>query len=210
MSNTATLSAETGRITGSSSSRRLRTEDRIPGILYGQGMQPLVLSVTRRDLRVALSGPAGYNTILNLTVGGQSFNAVVKEMQRHPVRRTVAHIDFMQINLSEEITMHVPLRLTGVAKAVVSAGGLVDPAVDSIEVRTTPSNIPNEILIDITDMTSESVVHLADVKMPAGVTAVGDPDMLIATVLTSRGAATTAAADAPAAAGDAPAAESAS
>ena len=77
MSNTATLSAETGRITGSSSSRRLRTEDRIPGILYGQGMQPLVLSVTRRDLRVALSGPAGYNTILNLTVGGQSFNAVV-------------------------------------------------------------------------------------------------------------------------------------
>ncbi|MSZ55176.1 MAG: 50S ribosomal protein L25 [Actinobacteria bacterium] len=210
VSNTATLSAETGRITGSSSSRRLRTEDRIPGILYGQGMQPLVLSVTRRDLRVALSGPAGYNTILNLTVGGQSFNAVVKEMQRHPVRRTVAHIDFMQINLSEEITMHVPLRLTGVAKAVVSAGGLVDPAVDSIEVRTTPSNIPNEILIDITDMTSESVVHLADVKMPAGVTAVGDPDMLIATVLTSRGAATTAAADAPAAAGDAPAAESAS
>ena len=210
MSNTATLSAETGRITGSSSSRRLRTEDRIPGILYGQGMQPLVLSVTRRDLRVALSGPAGYNTILNLTVGGESFNAVVKEMQRHPVRRTVAHIDFMQINLSEEITMHVPLRLTGVAKAVVSAGGLVDPAVDSIEVRTTPSNIPNEILIDITDMTSESVVHLADVKMPAGVTAVGDPDMLIATVLTSRGAATTAAADAPAAAGDAPAAESAS
>ena len=210
MSNTATLSAETGRITGSSSSRRLRTEDRIPGILYGQGMQPLVLSVTRRDLRVALSGPAGYNTILNLTVGGQSFNAVVKEMQRHPVRRTVAHIDFMQINLSEEITMHVPLRLTGVAKAVVSAGGLVDPAVDSIEVRTTPSNIPNEILIDITDMTSESVVHLADVKMPAGVTAVGDPDMLIATVLTSRGAASTAAADAPAAAGDAPAAESAS
>lgn len=210
MSNTATLSAETGRITGSSSSRRLRTEDRIPGILYGQGMQPLVLSVTRRDLRVALSGPAGYNTILNLTVGGQSFNAVVKELQRHPVRRTVAHIDFMQINLSEEITMHVPLHLTGVAKAVVSAGGLVDPAVDSIEVRTTPANVPNEILIDITDMTPESVIHLSDVKMPAGVTAVGDPDMLIATVLTSRGAATSAAADGPAAAGEAPAAESAS
>ena len=189
MSNTATLSAETGRQTGSPSSRRLRAADQIPGVLYGLGMEPVILTVARRDLRVALSGPAGTNTILNLTVGGSTYNAVVKELQRHPVRRNVSHIDFVQIDLSEEITMHVPVHLTGVAKAVVSAGGLVDPAVDSIEVRTTPANVPNEILIDITDLTSESVIHLSDLKLPAGVVAIGDPTMLIATVLTSRGAA---------------------
>jgi large subunit ribosomal protein L25 len=169
-------------------------------------MEPVILSVARRDLRVALSGPAGANTILNLTVGGSSYNAVVKEMQRHPVRRNVSHIDFVQIDLSEEITMHVPVHLTGVAKAVVAAGGLVDPAVDSIEVRTTPANVPNEILIDITDLTSESVIHLSDLKLPAGVVAIGDPDMLIATVLTSRGAA----AGATEVAGEAAAAETAS
>ena len=189
MSNTATLSAETGRQTGSPSSRRLRAADQIPGVLYGLGMEPVILTVARRDLRVALSGPAGTNTILNLTVGGSSYNAVVKELQRHPVRRNVSHIDFVQIDLSVEITMHVPVHLTGVAKAVVAAGGLVDPAVDSIEVRTTPANVPNEILIDITDLTSESVIHLSDLKLPAGVVAIGDPTMLIATVLTSRGAA---------------------
>ncbi|MEY3265833.1 MAG: ribosomal protein [Actinomycetota bacterium] len=189
MSNTATLSAETGRQTGSPSSRRLRAADQIPGVLYGLGMEPVILTVARRDLRVALSGPAGTNTILNLTVGGSTYNAVVKELQRHPVRRNVSHIDFVQIDLSEEITMHVPVHLTGVAKAVVAAGGLVDPAVDSIEVRTTPANVPNEILIDITDLTSESVIHLSDLKLPAGVVAIGDPNMLIATVLTSRGAA---------------------
>jgi large subunit ribosomal protein L25 len=189
VSNTATLSAETGRQTGSPSSRRLRAADQIPGVLYGLGMEPVILTVARRDLRVALSGPAGTNTILNLTVGGSSYNAVVKELQRHPVRRNVSHIDFVQIDLSEEITMHVPVHLTGVAKAVVAAGGLVDPAVDSIEVRTTPANVPNEILIDITDLTSESVIHLSDLKLPAGVVAIGDPTMLIATVLTSRGAA---------------------
>ena len=189
MSNTATLSAETGRQTGSPSSRRLRAADQIPGVLYGLGMEPVILTVARRDLRVALSGPAGTNTILNLTVGGSTYNAVVKELQRHPVRRNVSHIDFVQIDLSEEITMHVPVHLTGVAKAVVAAGGLVDPAVDSIEVRTTPANVPNEILIDITDLTSESVIHLSDLKLPAGVVAIGDPTMLIATVLTSRGAA---------------------
>ncbi len=194
MSNTATLSAETGRATGSPASRRLRAADKIPGILYGHGMDPVILSVTRRDLRVALSGPAGQNTILSLNVGGTTYSAIVKEMQRHPVRRNVSHIDFVQINLSEEITMHIPLHLTGVAKAVVSAGGLVDPAVDSIEVRTTPTNVPNEIVIDITDMTPESVVHLADVKLPAGVVAVGDPEMTVVTVLMPRGSGVDAAA----------------
>ena len=206
MSNTATLSAEAGRVTGSPASRRLRAADRIPGILYGHGMTPVILSVARRDLRVALSGPAGQNTILTLSVDGSSYNAVVKEMQRHPVRRNVSHVDFVQINLSEEIVMNVPVHLTGVAKQVVAAGGLVDAAVDSIEVRTTPANVPNEIVIDITDLTPESVIHLADLKLPAGVVAVGDPDMLIATVLMSRGS-TAAAGEA--AAGDAASGEAA-
>jgi len=201
VSNTATLSAEAGRVTGSPASRRLRAADRIPGILYGHGMTPVILSVARRDLRVALSGPAGANTILTLSVDGSSYNAVVKEMQRHPVRRNVSHVDFVQINLSEEIVMNVPVHLTGVAKQVVAAGGLVDAAVDSIEVRTTPANVPNEIVIDITDLTPESVIHLADLKLPAGVVAVGDPEMLIATVLMSRGS--TADAAAAAATGDA-------
>jgi large subunit ribosomal protein L25 len=207
VSNTATLSAEAGRVTGSPASRRLRAADRIPGILYGHGMTPVILSVARRDLRVALSGPAGQNTILSLSVDGSSYNAVVKEMQRHPVRRNVSHVDFVQINLTEEIVMNVPVHLSGVAKQVVAAGGLVDAAVDSIEVRTTPANVPNEIVIDITDLTPESVIHLADLKLPAGVVAIGDPDMLIATVLMSRGS--TADAAAAAVAADAPAGEAA-
>jgi large subunit ribosomal protein L25 len=188
VSNTATLSAEVGRETGSAASRRLRAEDRIPGVLYGHGMQPVTLSVARRDLRVALSGPAGANTILTLSVDGKSYNAIVKEMQRHPVKRNVAHIDFVQIDLSEEITMHVPLHLSGVAKAVVAAGGIVDPSVDSIEVRTTPNNVPNEIVVDISDFTAETVIHLGQLPMPAGVVALGDPDMPVVTVLMSRAA----------------------
>jgi large subunit ribosomal protein L25 len=206
VSNTATLSAEVGRETGSAASRRLRTQDRIPGVLYGHGMQPVSLSVARRDLRVALSGPAGTNTILSLSVDGKQYNAVVKELQRHPVRRTVAHIDFIQIDLSEEITMNVPLHLTGTAKAVLSAGGIVDPAVDLIEVRTTPNNIPNEIVVDVTDFTPETVVHLGELSLPAGVVALGDPNMPVVTVLMSR-AATEAAKEAPADGAAAPAAE---
>lgn len=186
MSNTASLSLSVGRATGSGASRRLRAQDHIPGVLYGHGMEPVTVSVARRDLRVALSGPAGVNTILSLDVAGKSYPAIVKELQRHPVRRTVSHVDFLQIDLSEEITVAVPVRLEGTAKAVVSNGGLVDPAVDSIELRCTPANMPNEIVIDITDMTVDTVIHLSDVVLPAGTTAVGDPDLLIVTVLTLR------------------------
>jgi len=202
----ASLTAETGRATGSASSRRLRSEDKIPGVLYGHGMSPVSLSVARRELRAALSGPAGLNTIIDLKVGGSTYPAIVKELQRHPVRRTVSHIDFQQISMTEEIVVNVPIRLSGTAKAVVSEGGLVDPAVDSIEVRTTPSALPNEIVIDITNMTVEDVIHLRDVALPAGVTAVGDPDLVVVTVLTTRVEAAAPAAAAPAAEGGAPAA----
>jgi len=185
MANT-TLTAETGRIKGSAASRRLRTEEIIPGVLYGHGMSPISLAVARRDLRLALSGLAGVNTILDLSVDGKSYPVIVKELQRHPVRRTVSHIDFQQISMSEEITVHVPIRLDGIAKAVAAEGALVDPAVDSIEVRTTPSAMPNEIVIDITNMTIHDVIRLDQVVLPKGVVAVGDPKMPVVTVITSR------------------------
>jgi len=188
------LVATTGRPTGSSASRRLRAEGHIPGVLYGRGMSPVSVTVERRDLRLALSGPAGSNTVLALEVDGKSYPAVVKEMQRHPVKRTVSHIDFLQVNMNEEITVSVPLRLEGESKAVAATGGLIDPAVDTIEVLTTPNNMPNEFVIDITDMQPHDVIRLADVPMPDGVTAIGDPDMPVVTVLTNRASVETAAA----------------
>ena len=181
-----TLVATTGRATGSAASRRLRAEGHIPGVLYGHGMDPVSVTIERRDLRVALSGPAGANTVLDLQVDGRSYPAVVKEMQRHPVRRTVNHIDFLQVNMNEEITVSVPLRLEGESKAVAAEGGLIDPSVDSIEVTTTPNNMPNEFVIDVTDMQPGDVIRLADVPMPNGVTANGDPEMPVVTILVMR------------------------
>jgi len=185
MASTALL-ANTGRPTGSAAARRLRRAEIIPGVLYGHGMTPLVVAVGRRDLRVALSGPAGVNTVLDLTVDGTVYPAIVKDLQRHPVRRTVSHVDFLQVNLDEEITVSVPLRLEGEATAVIQGGGLVDPAVDSIEVVTTPRTIPAEFVVDISDMEMDSVIRLEDLPMPAGVRATGEPESPIVTVLTMR------------------------
>jgi large subunit ribosomal protein L25 len=181
------LIAETGRSTGSANARRTRSTDAIPAVVYGHGMTPLSIQVARRDLRLALSGPAGLNTVVDLTVDGpdgrQVFPAIIKDLQRHPVKRTVQHVDFQQVNLNEEITISVPLRLTGEATEVLKEGGLVDPAVDTIEVKTTPRNIPDEFVVDITNMTMDTVITLGDIPMPAGVTATHEPDLPVVTVL---------------------------
>ena len=178
-----TLVASTGRETGSPASRRLRATDQIPGVLYGQGMTPLSVAVARRDLRVALSGPAGFNTVLQLQVDGKIYPAVIKDVQRHPVKRNVSHIDFLQVNMSETITVSVPLHITGEAKAVLADGGLVDPSVDNIEVECTPGNMPNEFTVDISAMVPGDVIRLSSLTMPAGVVALGDPDMAIVTAI---------------------------
>jgi large subunit ribosomal protein L25 len=180
------LVAESGRATGSADARRLRRDDRIPGVVYGGGMEPISVSVARRDLRLALSGPSGTNTILDLTVDGTVYPAIVKEMQRHPVRRTVQHVDFIQIDLDADIRVSVPVRMTGEAKAVLNNGGLVDLRRNELEVTTTPGNIPEEIVVDVTDMDMDSTITIGDVPAPDGVEIVGEPDWVVVTVLTMR------------------------
>lgn len=178
-----TLVATTGRNTGSAASRRLRREEKIPAVIYGQGMAPVSVIIDRRDLRLALSGAAGTNTILEIAVDGNVYPAVVKEMQRHPVRRTVAHVDFLRINMSEELTIAVPVRLVGEAKAVVAEGGLVDPSEDTIDIVTTPANMPSEITIDISEMQPGDVIRLGAITLPKGTRALGDPDLPIVTAI---------------------------
>jgi large subunit ribosomal protein L25 len=204
------LIAEAGRTTGSSESRRLRTADRIPGVVYGHGMDPLSVSVARRDLRVALSGESGMNTILDLSVNGEVYPSLVKAIQRHPVKRNVQHIDFIQVDLNEEVTVNVPVRLVGEAKEVEANGGLVDVTMNVIEVKTTPRNIPSAVVIDISEMDMEATIRVSDIVLPAGVTATADPEYPVVTVLTMRTPVLDAEAEAieaaAAAEGDAPAA----
>ena len=180
------LKTSVGRALGSAASRRLLAADHIPAVIYGHGMQPIPVTVERRDLRIVLSGPAGVNTILELHVDGSTYPAIVKEMQRDPLKRIVRHVDFQQISLTEKITVQVPLHLKGVAKAVVAEGGLVDPVSNSVEIRATASNIPNDITVDISAMGMDDVIRLGDLQLPDGVSIVGDPEFVIVTVVSTK------------------------
>ena len=139
-----------------------------------------------RDLRQALSGSAGMNTILDLSVDGTVYPSIIKDLQRHPVRRTVQHVDFIQINLDEEIIVSVPIRMEGHAKAVSDEGGLVDLNRQELEISSSPRTIPDEIVIDVSGLDMDSTITIGDLELPAGVTAIGEPEWAVVTVLTMR------------------------
>ena len=180
------LQAEVGRRAGSSDARRLRADGKIPAVVYGHGMDPISVSVDRRELRQALSGAAGMNTILDLTVDGTVYPSLIKDIQRHPVKRSVQHIDFIQVNLNEEIVVSIPIHLEGEAKDVSANGGLVDLAMQELQVRTTPRNIPDSVVIDVSEMTMDTVIRVVDIPLPSGVAAEAEADAAVVTVLTMR------------------------
>ena len=190
---TISLAAEPRDVAGSRAANRLRAEERIPAVLYGHGMTPVPLVVTRRDLRLALSGPAGINAVVQLSLSGKTHPTVVKELQRHKVRHNVTHVDFIVVNMDEEITVDVPVVLVGEAKAVVNDGGIVDASVDTLPIVTTPRNIPNEISIDISEMVPGDVIRVADITLPKGTTTAADPESPVVTTMMSHASVETAA-----------------
>ena len=172
----STLVAETGRPTGSRASGRLRAAGKIPGVLYGHGLTPIPLAVDRRELRHALSGPAGVNAVVQLKVGSDTHPTVVKDLQRDPVRRSVTHIDFIVVRMDEEITVDVPVILEGEARQVMADDGVLEHSLQTLSVVTTPADIPTHITVDVTSLSVGDVVRVGDLVLPRGVTAAVDAD----------------------------------
>ena len=113
-----TLTAQTGREIGSSSTRRLRTEGKIPGVVYGHGTDPIPVAVVAREFQIAMSGEAGLNTLLSLQVDGTEHLTLARDIQHHPVRNTVTHVDFLIVRRDELISAEVPINLVGEAVEV--------------------------------------------------------------------------------------------
>jgi len=171
-----TLAAEVGRPLGSPATRRLRREGRIPGVVYGHGTDPVPVSVVARDLRTALSGESGTNTLLSLRAGDQTFLTLARELQRHPVKGTVTHVDFQIVRRDEVIAAEVQISLVGEALEVHHGDGLVDQQLFSLTVHARPADIPTVLEIDITELVIGGSIRVADIALPAGVTTDIDPE----------------------------------
>ncbi|HTT86086.1 MAG TPA: 50S ribosomal protein L25 [Acidimicrobiales bacterium] len=175
-----TLVAETGRATGSRPARRLRAEGRIPAVVYGNGVDPVAVSVAARDLRSVLSTEAGVNAVLSLEVGETTLMTMARALQRHPVRNTVIHVDFQVVDPNREITSEVPITLVGEAVELHRADGILDQQLFALPIRSRPSDIPPNLEVDISELVIGSAVRVSDIVLPPGVATDLDPESVVA------------------------------
>ena len=184
-SSTTQLQVNARTPNGSRQARRLRRSGRVPGILYGGDGQSLCFDVDARELRLAL---ARAGAVLDLSIdGGKASPVVLKEAQRDPVRGETVHVDLLRVKLDEEIHAVVPLELTGIEEAPgVKEGGVLEQVTRELNIQALPTTIPESIVHDVSEMAIGDTLTLAALRAPAGVTVVGDPDAVIATLTPPR------------------------
>ncbi len=180
------LSAETGRKEGTRPSRRLRREGKVPAVVYGLESDPVAVSVEWMELRQALTTDAGLNALITLNINGEEHLSVIKDLQRHPVRRDVIHIDFLRVRADQEIEVEVPITLVGEALEVTRADGMVDQTIYNLTILVKPTDVPDGIEVDISGLELGGSIKVSDLALPAGVTTPLDPDEAVATALITR------------------------
>ncbi|MSR84925.1 50S ribosomal protein L25 [Candidatus Uhrbacteria bacterium] len=160
-----------------------RIANRVPAVMYGHGIPSTSFSIGRSEFNKLLQ-LAGYSSLIDLSLGTNSpVKVLIKEVQVDPLSMAPAHVDFYQVRMDEELTAHVPLKFTGESRAVKEDGGTLVKSLDTIEVRCLPGNLPHEIEISLTTLaTFDDAVTVAHLALPAGVVAVTDGTLTIATV----------------------------
>lgn len=174
------LNTEEKTTIGSRSSRRLRRDGKVPGVLYGLGQDPEIFSVDYGDLRGALTTDAGLNALIQLSINGTNQLSILKSLQRHPVKDEVIHVDFVRIDPNQELAVEVPIVLEGVAKKVTDQNGMVDQTMFSLSVLSLPDSIPNELTADVSELEINDAIRVSDVVLPEGVRTEVDPEEAIA------------------------------
>jgi large subunit ribosomal protein L25 len=165
-------------------------------------MSPLSVSVDGRDLRAALTTQAGLNALLSVRVDGTTHLTLAREIQRHPVRHTVLHVDFQIVRRDEVVSAEVPVVLIGEAIQVSQNQGVIGHPLTSLTVQAVPAQIPNTIEVDISDLTIGDAIRVADLRLPTGVRTDLDPEEAVVVAQASAMAAEVAAEQAGAAAGE--------
>jgi large subunit ribosomal protein L25 len=181
MADQVTLAVEprTGR--GKGEARRLRREGRVPAIAYGTGLDATAVSVNGLELYHALRTDAGLNALIRLEMDGDVHLTLARELQRHPVRREIMHVDFVAVDREVKVTVDVPVHLEGEAPGS-NEGGVVDQVRFSASVEVLPLEVPDVLTLDISDMQVGDVKRLEDVPLPAGVELLDDPDGTVVSV----------------------------
>ncbi len=165
------LVAEFRETQGKGASRRLRREGKVPAILYGGHSEARALTLSHQKLMIMLENERFYSTILSLKLGDQSQAAILKDVQRHPFKNAVVHIDLQRVEDNEKIRISIPLHFVGaaVAPGVKTQGGIVSHLRNDVEVSCLPKDLPEFIEVDMSSLGLNESIHLSQLKVPAGV-----------------------------------------
>ncbi len=171
MSDDFDLIAELREDQGKGASRRLRREKKVPAIIYGAGRPPRSLAFDHNKVLLELENESFYSSILNIKVGKRSQAAILKDLQRHPAKNQIMHMDFQRIVEDEEIRMNVPLHFIGedVAPGVKEGGGSVSHLMTDVEIVCLPRYLPEYIDIDVSKLELDEMLSMSDIVLPEGV-----------------------------------------
>ncbi len=185
MAQTVALSATAREKTGKGAARQARFQKQVPAVIYGHGRATQPLMVDGLALEKALTGVEPESTLIDLTVDGKKARALIREIQRHPIRPDIIHVDFYEIKADEKITLKVPVHLVGTPDGVRNAGGVLDQVTREVEIEVLPEDIPDRVELDVTALKIGDSLHTRDLTIPKAVILTG-ADLTIATVVPPR------------------------
>jgi large subunit ribosomal protein L25 len=171
---------------GKGAARTLRSKGLIPAVIYGHGRDPQSLSLNARDLDKLLGHIQAESTVIEVSVGGTTSKTLIREIQRHPIKRQILHVDFQALVAGEKVTVSIPIVLEGIPEGVRLGGGVLDQTLRELEIEVDPSSIPDHIEFDVTNMVIGDSVHVSDLKMPEGVEVLDDPETSVAVLAAPR------------------------
>ena len=184
------LKAHTRNLLGRNAVKQIKGKGLVPGVIYGSNQAPRPLQVENRELSAVLAHASSEHILVELEIvdGNQSTNklALIQEVQHHPLKRGLVHVDFHAVSATEKITSSVPIETVGEALGVRTFGGLLEHSLRSLEVQCYPQDLPGVIRIDVTNLNIGESLHVRDIQLPPGVEAITDANLTAVSVVASR------------------------
>ncbi len=179
---TVSLNASSRAETGKGAARKIRQGGGIPAVIYGHGREPQSLSTISRETERLLKSIATSATVIELNIDGKVVRTLIREIQRHPFKRHIMHIDFQELVAGETISVYCPISYIGIPDGVRHEGGMLDQILHQLHIEVDPSNIPNHIDIDVTSLKVGKSIHVGELTLPAGIKVLDDAETTVCLV----------------------------
>ena len=184
------LKAQKRTLVGRNAIKKIKEKGLVPGVIYGSQAEPMTLQIDARELTTVLAGASSEHVLVELEIldGSQSTHrlALIQEVQHHPLKSALVHVDFHAVSATEKIISEVPIEAVGEALGVRTFGGLLEYSLRTLEVECYPQDLPDIVRIDVSNLNIGESLHVRDIQLPSGVEAITDEDLTVVSVVASR------------------------